>query len=232
MAKPKKWTEVYPQGTVEGDDEAKFFRSLARNPKFAYRSTPQIMSDTGLTRQRVEEIIDKYATMKPPLIVPHSSNADHWGYWERCEEGDDECEKSLCQTDQENRIDRQNAPIIPDLVINIPDFAVTNCEIPPAEIQLPPIVMSTPFLESKEKVYEIPLTYQGRPIEGPNLTQTSGHQLPMMFGDWKFENLDIETTEIKISWEKCMIPFDFTASFYIPPPAIGQWEVNGKKTNQ
>ena len=58
--KPKKWTDVYPVGTKEGDEEARFFRSLARHPKYDWRSTAAISKESGLSPKRVEEIIAKY----------------------------------------------------------------------------------------------------------------------------------------------------------------------------
>jgi hypothetical protein len=79
--KLKKWTEVYPHGTTEGDEELAFFISLARNPKYAWRSTAGIASDTNLSKERVEEIINKY--LKMGLVFQHPKNDDNWGYWER-----------------------------------------------------------------------------------------------------------------------------------------------------
>ena len=109
MQKPKKWTEVYPQGTKEGNEESKLFRALARNPKYEWRTVAHLAKQTGLSRQRVEEIIDKYHNKyDPPLIYPHSSNEDMWGYWERIPEK--EWKKDLRTTpqkDQENRINQQ-----------------------------------------------------------------------------------------------------------------------------
>lgn len=106
MNQPKKWTDVYPYGTKEGDEEAKVFRCLARHPKYEYRSVPQIVKTTGLTRERVEEIIDKYANMKPALIYPHPTNDDCWGYWERCPEVLKKDDRSLSKKDKDNRIDK------------------------------------------------------------------------------------------------------------------------------
>lgn len=108
MTKPKKWTEVYPYGTKEGDEEAKVFRALARHAKFDYRSTGAIVKATGLSRERVEEIIDKYHNkIHPPLIYPHGTNEDHWGYWERVPEVLKGDRKSISDKDKDNRIDRQ-----------------------------------------------------------------------------------------------------------------------------
>lgn len=108
MIKPKKWTDIYPYGTKEGDEEAKVFRALARHAKFDYRSTGAIVKATGLTRERVEEIIDKYHNkIQPPLIYPHNTNEDHWGYWERVPEVLKTDKRSISDKDKDNRIDRQ-----------------------------------------------------------------------------------------------------------------------------
>lgn len=107
MSKPKKWTEVYPYGTKEGDEEAKFFRALARHPKYDYRSTGAIIKATNLPRNRVEEIIDKYVNkVTPPLLFAHPSNDDHWGYWERCEDRLDGDKRDISKKDKDNRIDK------------------------------------------------------------------------------------------------------------------------------
>lgn len=110
MNKPKKWTEVYPYGTKEGDEEAKFFRALARHPKFEYRSTGAIIKATGLSRQRVEEIVDKYVNkISPPLLFPHTSNDDHWGYWERCQDRLKDDFRDISKKDKDNRVDKHIA---------------------------------------------------------------------------------------------------------------------------
>ncbi len=75
------WTEMYPQGTTEGDEEFAFFVSLARNPKYAWRSTSGIANETGLSKERVEQIVQKY--LKLNMIFQHPKNDDNWGYWER-----------------------------------------------------------------------------------------------------------------------------------------------------
>lgn len=104
--KPKKWTEVYPYGTKEGDQEAKFFRAIARNQKYDYRSVSALIKETGLTRERVEEIIDKYSKFNPPLLYPHPSNEDHWGYWERCPDQLHSDKRNISQKDQDNRVNK------------------------------------------------------------------------------------------------------------------------------
>ena len=107
MAQPKKWTEVYAYGTREGDEEAKVFRALARHAKFDWRSTGAIVKETGLSRERVEEIIDKYVNkINPPLIYSHGTNEDHWGYWERCPEVLKTDRRGISQKDKDQRIDQ------------------------------------------------------------------------------------------------------------------------------
>lgn len=108
MQKPKKWYDIYPYGTKEGDEEAAFFKSIART-KYDWRSTGAIVKESGLSRERVEEIIDKYSSqIKPPLVYAHPSNDDHWGYWERDKvkellQTDD---RDITKKDKDNRVDK------------------------------------------------------------------------------------------------------------------------------
>lgn len=107
MTKPKKWSEVYPYGTKEGDEEAKFFRALARHQKYDYRSIPQLIKVTGLSRERIEEIIDKYTNRyNPPLVYAHPQNEDHWAYWERCQDQLKSDNRNISQKDQDKRVDK------------------------------------------------------------------------------------------------------------------------------
>ena len=103
---PKKWHEVYPYGTKEGDEEAKVFRALSRHHKFDYRSTGAIQQATGLGQDRIEEIIDKYMNQfSPPLIYQHPTNEDHWGYWERCGLPKQD-KRNISQRDQDRRVSK------------------------------------------------------------------------------------------------------------------------------
>lgn len=107
MTQPKKWHEVYPYGTKEGDEEAKVFRSLSRHSKYDWRSTGAIVKDTGLTRERVEEIIDKYVNkVRPALIYAHPSNEDHWGYWERVPDVLKKDNRNISAKDKDSRVDK------------------------------------------------------------------------------------------------------------------------------
>jgi hypothetical protein len=132
MSKPKKWTEIYPYGTKEGDDEAKFFRALARHPKYEYRSTPAIIKSTGLSRQRVEEIVDKYVNkVSPPLIFAHPSNDDHWGYWERCQDQLKDDNRDISKKDKDSRVDKHitGTPSMVDTLHDDQSNVLTNMKL-------------------------------------------------------------------------------------------------------
>lgn len=105
MTQPKKWHDVYPYGTKEGEEEAQVFRSLSRNKKYDWRSTAAIVKTTGLSRERVEEIIDKYVNkFSPSLIYSHPTNEDHWGYWERVPECLNKDTRNISKKDKDGRI--------------------------------------------------------------------------------------------------------------------------------
>ena len=102
--KPKTWAEVYPMGTKEGNEEAKFFRSLARNKKYTWRSTAALAKESNLTKERTEEIIAKY--LKRGMIFQSSKNETMWAYWERVPELLPNIETSLSAQDKKMRIDK------------------------------------------------------------------------------------------------------------------------------
>jgi hypothetical protein len=106
--KPKKWTEVYPQGTQEGNEEQKFFIALARHPKWSWRSTSAVSKEAGLTKERVEEIVAKY--YKKGMVFQNPQNEDQWGYWERVPEMLPKDTNSITQKDQSDRIKKACKP--------------------------------------------------------------------------------------------------------------------------
>ena len=83
MKKLKKWTEVYPQGTQEGNEEQRFFIALARNKKYDWRSIAAIAMESKLPKKRVEEILKKYHSHPTCPVFHNSKNEDTWAYWER-----------------------------------------------------------------------------------------------------------------------------------------------------
>lgn len=106
MTDPKKWTEVYPYGTKEGDEETIFFKALIRKNKYDYMSTAALIKETGLSRQRVEEILEKYVSkFNPPLIYPHPTNSEHWGYWQNCKDQIKTDHRNLSEKAKDSRID-------------------------------------------------------------------------------------------------------------------------------
>ena len=101
---PHKWVNIYPQGTKEGDEEQKFFIALARHPKYVWRSTSALTKESGLSSERVDEIIVKY--YNKGMIFQNPKNEDQWGYWERCPSSFyDNKKNSIAKVDQESRID-------------------------------------------------------------------------------------------------------------------------------
>ena len=80
---PPKWDKIYPQGTLEGDEEQMFFCAIARD-KYQFKTISQIALETKLSKERVEEIISKYSEMR--VIIQNPKNEDAWGYWENCKD--------------------------------------------------------------------------------------------------------------------------------------------------
>lgn len=79
--KPPRWPEVYPQGTEEGNEEQKFFISLARDVSYCWRSVAAIAKESGLSEIRVESLLNKYRKLN--MVFQNPKNDTMWGYWER-----------------------------------------------------------------------------------------------------------------------------------------------------
>jgi hypothetical protein len=104
MKRYRKWINVYPQGTKEGDEEQRFFISLARHPKYEWRSMAAVAKESGLEKKRVEQIIQKY--YKKGMVFQNPKNEDQWGYWERLDSAllNLDQSKSMAEKDHEQRI--------------------------------------------------------------------------------------------------------------------------------
>lgn len=102
--KPKKWTELYSVGTVSGNEEALFFKSLARHPKYTWRSVAALAKESGLSIERTNEIISKYSKIN--VIFQNPKNEDHWGYWERVPHMLPDQHVSICEADKMKRVER------------------------------------------------------------------------------------------------------------------------------
>lgn len=101
---PPKWTSIYPQGTKQGDEEQDFFIVLSRHPTYKWRSTITIAKETNLSKERVEELINKY--WKKGMIFQNPKNEDQWGYWERVPEMLPQTHNSITKQDQNDRINK------------------------------------------------------------------------------------------------------------------------------
>lgn len=105
----KSWTEVYPQGTKEGDEEQALFIALARHEKWQWRSVSALSKETNLTKERVEQIIYKY--WKLQMVYQNPANEDQWGYWERVPDMVAKDEKSVVDKDHEDRLKKSGCKI-------------------------------------------------------------------------------------------------------------------------
>jgi hypothetical protein len=105
MLNPRKWHDVYPQGTKEGDEELVFFKALARHPKYSWRNTSTLAHETGLPRRRVEELITKY--VQKGMIFQNPSKDEEWAYWERVPQLLLKDNRSITEKDHDIRIGDQ-----------------------------------------------------------------------------------------------------------------------------
>jgi predicted transcriptional regulator len=103
---PKQWSEVYPHGTKEGDEEQALFMVLSRHQKWAWRSVSALSKEAGLTKERVEQILYKY--WKLGMVIQNPASEDQWGYWERVYEKEPSLipkeVKSIIDLDHEERL--------------------------------------------------------------------------------------------------------------------------------
>lgn len=103
MSKQKKWWEVY-----SNDDEKKFFvgkdghSGLVRKADFHWRSTDALSRESGLTKARIEQIIDKYH--KAGIVVQHAKDPEKWGYWANVANAKEK--DSTVEEDQKDRLDK------------------------------------------------------------------------------------------------------------------------------
>ena len=121
---PKKWHEVYAQGTSAGNDESKFFKAIARNPRWEWRSVTAISKESGLSEERVEEIIQKY--YKLGLLFNNPKNEEHWGYWERVPEMLDSDDRSIADQDKDHRIDDAMGCVVKSTIDDQKNYSPTG----------------------------------------------------------------------------------------------------------
>ena len=100
---PKKWTEVYPHGTKEGDEEVDFWYAIARDRSTEWLSVSQIARTSRLPELRVKQLITKYSSFQPPLVIVCPSLPGYFGYWQRVPDSIEE-KISITKKDHINRI--------------------------------------------------------------------------------------------------------------------------------
>jgi hypothetical protein len=102
MKKLPKWPDVYPQGCKAGDEEQEFFIALGRNIKWQWRSVAAIAKESGLSKERVEELLNKY--WKKGMVFQNPQNDDQWAYWERVPQMVPNDVQSINDEDRKNRV--------------------------------------------------------------------------------------------------------------------------------
>lgn len=101
----KKWWAVYAN-----DEEKRFFvgkdgnSGLCRNTEFDWRSTEALARESGLSKAKIEIIIDKYH--KAGIVVQHAKDPEKWGYWEKCSSTVTSSTKDVTKDDQQARVDK------------------------------------------------------------------------------------------------------------------------------
>lgn len=77
----KKWHEV----AVSADEYAFFIgkdkKSGLVRSSYDFRSVAAIAKESGLTKDKVEALVDKF--MKMGIVVQSPNKEDHYGYWDR-----------------------------------------------------------------------------------------------------------------------------------------------------
>lgn len=102
----KKWWQVYGS-----DEEKRFFvgkdgkSGLVRNAEFDWRTTEALARESGLTKGKTEQIIDKYH--KAGIVIQHPKDPEKWGYWEKvAPQLANQTKKSVADDDKDKRIDK------------------------------------------------------------------------------------------------------------------------------
>ena len=99
---PKFWTDVYPQGTKQGDEEQAVFLALARHPKWHWRTVAALSKESDVSAERIEQILYKY--WKINMVFQDPRNENQWAYWERVPEMMKKSPCSIGDKDQEDRL--------------------------------------------------------------------------------------------------------------------------------
>lgn len=100
-----KWWQVY-----SNDEEKRLFvgkdgsTGLVRSPDYEWRSTDALAKESGLSKRRTEEILDKFH--KRGVVLQHSKDPEKWGYWERVKPNANDPKPTVAEEDQKKRVDK------------------------------------------------------------------------------------------------------------------------------
>jgi hypothetical protein len=106
---PEKWHKVYRSDEekcvfVGKDGNSGLIRATDKTTgkRFEWRSTDALARESGLSKKRVEEILEYYCNKK--VVRQHSKDPEKWGYWEVV--GEEKNDPDVVAEDHAKRIDK------------------------------------------------------------------------------------------------------------------------------
>ncbi len=109
IEKPAKWWAAYRNDEekcvfVGKDGQSGLIRARDKDGKhYDWRSTDALARESGLSKKRVEEILDHWC--KKGVVRQHSKDPEKWGYWENV--GAEKPDPDPVLKDHEDRVDKQ-----------------------------------------------------------------------------------------------------------------------------
>lgn len=106
---PEKWHKVYRTDEekcvfVGKDGNSGLIRATDKitGKRFEWRSTDALARESGLSKKRVEEILEYYCNKK--VVRQHSKDPEKWGYWEVV--GEEKNDPDVVAEDHAKRMDK------------------------------------------------------------------------------------------------------------------------------
>jgi hypothetical protein len=106
---PEKWHKVYRSDEekcvfVGKDGNSGLIRATDKTTgkRFEWRSTDALARESGLSKKRVEEILEYYCNKK--VVRQHSKDPEKWGYWEVV--GEEKNDPDVVAEDHAKRMDK------------------------------------------------------------------------------------------------------------------------------
>ena len=107
---PQKWYNAYRNDEekcvfVGKDGCSGLIRATdkATGKKFEWRSTDMLAKESGLSKKRVEEILEHYCNKR--VVRQHAKDPEKWGYWELV--GNEKDDPDVVAKDHEARMEKQ-----------------------------------------------------------------------------------------------------------------------------